>query len=452
MKNNWRQTFHPEPHSGWMNDPNGLCWYKGEYHVFFQYSPDSTDGSTSKYWGHYTSSDLINWTFHGAAVAPDTEYDKNGAYSGCAVITDERMHLFYTGNVKYEGSHDYITSGRGANVIHIASEDPYSFDKKQVLLRNIDYPSFCSCHVRDPKIWSDGQTWYMVLGARTLSDEGCVLIYKSDNLLTWLYDRVITKENFGYMWECPDYFELSDKKFLSISPQGLTHQKTKFQNVYQSGWFDITEKDHHMVPGKFHEWDMGFDFYAPQSFEAPDSRRLMIGWMGLPDIPYENPTVACGWQHCLTCVREITCDDNGNLLQAPVKELKKLRCSQTDLSADETVLVSLPFELEASPQGEFSITIDNGLIIEYNNSDGLFRLQFTDKSLGGGRDTRLCEINRCSSVHVLCDKSSIEIFLNNGSTVLSSRIYPEDESVRLTINRTDAVLWNLRKKEVVSNE
>lgn len=85
--------------------------------------------------------------------------------------------------------------------------------EKQVLLRNSDYPDFCSCHVRDPKVWKEGDIWKMVLGARTLDDEGCVLVYESDDLVNWKYTGKVYKEGYGYMWECPDYFEIDGKGF-----------------------------------------------------------------------------------------------------------------------------------------------------------------------------------------------------------------------------------------------
>lgn len=106
----------------------------------------------------------------------------------------------------------------------------------------------------------------MVLGARTLDDKGCVLFYSSGDLESWKYGGTLSTPDFGYMWECPDLLDFDGHEYLSISPQGLEHGDTKFQNVYQSGYFryDSGLKD-------FTEWDMGFDFYAPQTFVTPDA-------------------------------------------------------------------------------------------------------------------------------------------------------------------------------------
>ena len=254
----WRQSLHLEPPHGWMNDPNGLCFFNGFYHVYFQYSPADAKGGGMKCWGHYRSPDLIKWEFTGTVLFPDTAEDKDGVFSGCGVVWNDVLYLFYTGNVMEEGEHDYTRTGRGANVICVTTTDGDRMSPKKVLLRNNDYPDFCSCHVRDPKVWRENGKWHMVLGARTLEDKGCVLFYTSLDLIKWVYEGSDSIPDFGYMWECPDIFKLNGHKYLSVSPQGLRHGETKFQNVYQSGYFHYDDGIKY-----FTEWDMGFDFYAP---------------------------------------------------------------------------------------------------------------------------------------------------------------------------------------------
>ena len=120
---NWRQAFHLEPPQGWLNDPNGLCWFQGRYHVFFQYCPTASDGVGPKCWGHYETPDFLHWTFAGVPLQPDTPRDASGVYSGCAVEHDGRLRLYYTGNVKYPGNYDYITAGREGNVIFMQKSE-----------------------------------------------------------------------------------------------------------------------------------------------------------------------------------------------------------------------------------------------------------------------------------------------------------------------------------------
>lgn len=442
MTDNRRQKLHLEPPRGWLNDPNGLCFFNGKYHVFFQYSPDSADGGGKKCWGHYESPDLLKWDFVGTALFPDIPEDRNGVYSGSAIIANGAMELFYTGNVKESGNHDYITSGRGANVIRVSSKDGRSFSEKRVLLRNSDYPECCSCHVRDPKLWEENGEYFMILGARTLSNEGCVLIYKSDDLDEWRFEKKISVPDFGYMWECPDVFDIDGNRLLSISPQGLTHTEYENQNVYSSGYFRMDGEN----LGGFEEWDYGFDFYAPQTFCAPDGRRILIGWMGIGDIPYTNPTVSLGWQHCLTLPREISVSENGAVLQKPIRELELLRSGELAVSDGECKIVLFPCELYGKASGGFEITLENALSLTYDGK--IFRIEFTNDSAGCGRTVRNCAIEKCEDVRIIADTSSLEIYLDGGRKVLSTRFYPENESVNLRANGISLTGWRLNGMEV----
>lgn len=442
MSEKWRQKLHLEPPKGWLNDPNGLCFLGGKYHVFFQYSPDNADGGGKKCWGHYESPDLLKWDYVGIPIRPDIPEDKDGVYSGSAMIADGKMELFYTGNVKESGDHDYIKSGRGANVIRISSADGRNFSPKKVMLRNSDYPEYCSCHVRDPKMWEDNGKYYMILGARTLSDEGCVLIYASDNLDEWQFVQKLSVPDFGYMWECPDMFNIDGGQFLSISPQGLEHFDTKYQNIFSSGYFHV---ENNML-NNFEEWDHGFDFYAPQTFEAPDGRRILIGWFGIGDSAYTNPTVPLGWQHCLTLPRELTVDSNGDVLQNPIRELISLREENVHISDGESVKACLPFELCGKASGEFEITLDKAVKLSYNGR--IFRLEFSDENVGSGRTVRNAEIPNCKDIRIIADMSSLEIYLNDGRKVVSTRFYPENDFISLDLRGISADIYKLKGMEV----
>lgn len=432
MGMHWRQKLHLEPEQGWLNDPNGLCFYKGNYHVYFQYSPESAKGEGKKCWGHFISPDLLKWEFLGIVLEPDIPEDRDGVYSGSGIVKDDVLYLFYTGNVKEAGEHDYILSGRGANVIYVTTKDGQQMSKKKVVLRNQDYPDFCSCHVRDPKLWQENDRYYMVLGARTKDDQGCVLTYVSENLEDWQYENCYMIPGFGYMWECPDQFQINGKKYLGISPQGLEAEEFRFQNVYQAGYLE---------DGKFNEWDHGFDFYAPQTFDAPDGRRILIGWMGIGDIDYQNPTTELGWQHCLTLPREITVHSKGGLAQNPVRELRLLRKNEQTLQDGKEIKCKLPFELYAKVEGKFDLKMAGGLKIEYD--DGIFALNFEDQKLGGGRTSRKLKAENIEDIRVIADTSSLEIYLDGGRYVLSSRFYPETEEIDIKVNGMNIKLFEL---------
>ena len=229
----YREKLHLMPPVGWLNDPNGLCQLNGIYHAFFQYSPFNAEGGV-KMWGHYTSEDMIDWEYQGVKLYPDQPFDCHGVYSGSAFIEDDKMYVYYTGNVKLEdGDFDYINTGRESNTVLVVSEDGKTFGSKKELMRNVDYPSDLTCHVRDPKVWKDGDTYYMIQGARTKEDVGQALIFASKDKINWKFrSRVESEKPFGYMWECPDYFEVDGTKILSASVQGLEGGVWDDRNVF----------------------------------------------------------------------------------------------------------------------------------------------------------------------------------------------------------------------------
>lgn len=168
-------------------------------------------------------------------------------------------------------------------------------------MKNEAYPKDMSCHVRDPKVWKMDGRYYMVLGARTKEDVVELLIYESEDKYNWKHINVIkTPKPFGYMWECPDIFCLDGQWIVMTSPQGMEPYDDIGQNVYSCGYFPLYgDFRGEYTLSEYHEADKGFDYYAPQSFEAPDGRRIVIGWMGMPDAEYSNPTTENLWQHCI---------------------------------------------------------------------------------------------------------------------------------------------------------
>lgn len=450
----WRLGLHLMPPRGWLNDPNGLCQFQGVYHVFFQYTPDDPNGGT-KYWGHYTSPDLINWKFEGIALSPKEAFESHGVYSGSALVKDGKMNLYYTGNVKLTGDYDYIYEGRQGNTILVSSEDGITFGEKECLMTNSDYPSHLSCHIRDPKVVTgesigieDGNC-YMFLGARTKNDIGEVLLYRSSDLKAWeLVNILKSEENFGYMWECPDAFMLGDKKILSISPQGVEQRGIDYQNIYQAGYFEVEgsfEREHRLV--HFKEWDRGFDFYAPQTFQDDKGRRLLIGWIGMPDEPGQsNPTVEQGWQNALTVTREVFLKD-GKVMQYPAAELENLRGVRHTLEKGKSSVRRQMYDAEIEVLSEdVKIVISDGITLAYQKADRLFTLAFDEEmDLGYGRRKRSVYLKSCRHIRILADTSCLEIYLNGGEEVFTTRFYTEDGMSDFCVKQGEAevVYWEL---------
>lgn len=441
----WRMRFHIMPPVGWLNDPNGLCFYKGKYYFFFQYAPFDPEGGL-KMWGEYSSEDLLHWKYEGTPLLPDSPYDCHGVYSGSAFTEDGKMELFYTGNVKLDGAYDYINSGREANTVYTSSEDGKTFTEKECLLGMSDYPNEYTNHIRDPKVWKENEQYYMVLGGRKKNGQGAVLIYESADKKDWHYLKELTTSlPFGYMWECPDLFELEGTWILSVSPQGVERGAYFYQNIYQSGYFRLPE--HWMKDDCsndickeewFAEWDKGFDFYAPQTFRDESGRRILVAWAGMPDCEgeYTNPTVADGWQHVFTTPRALTIK-SGKVYQYPVEEICRLRNEETvrEWRADgqpQAVKIEdscFDWEITDICSNDLRITIEQDCSIEYQ--DGVFSLSFSG-SLGGGRKERKAKVNKLDEVRILADTSLLEVYLNGGEFVFTSRYYPEGEIRRIT--------------------
>lgn len=458
------QRIHLMPPTGWLNDPNGLCQKDGVFHAFFQYSPFNANGGL-KLWGHYVSRDLATWEYRGCPLLADEPFDIHGVYSGSALVEDGKIRVMYTGNVKLpdpDGVYDYVNDGREGNTVFVESpDDGETFGEKRLVMSPADYPAGLTSHVRDPKIWKDGDTYYMVQGARVRSDEdpvvtrftplhgegagtdvGEILVFSSVSLIDWqLENRVRTAERFGFMWECPDYFELDGAdmpraKFLCCSPQGVEGAEWDRRNIYSAGYFplagDITGD---CSLGEFHVWDAGFDFYAPQTFRAEDGRRIMIGWMGIGDEQgYDNqPTLDAGWQHCFTIPREVTVGENGALLQRPAREIEELHGDVLRGEGELAVSGDIARVFDASITGcadGFAAELSGALHLCWKPAEGELPARFEMRFEGGregagrGREVRWEPVDEVRDVRIIADASSVEVFVNDGALVMSTRYYP----------------------------
>lgn len=196
---------------------------------------------------------------------------------------------------------------------------------------------------------------------------------------------------------------------------------------------------------------MGFDFYAPQTFEDAKERRILIGWAGIPDAEYDNePTIAMGWQHALTFPGELTMD-NGRILQNPVEEIKKLRNSRQEIPEREAKEAPQSvFELTAAqPSGtvqSVEITCGNEFVrMEYQNQ--VFSLSIS-KEAGRGRTVRKMQLEQLSELRIFADTSLLEVFVNGGAAVFTSRFYfPNSKRTVKIKGMNENYLWSLDQME-----
>lgn len=424
----YRLRYHLMPPIGLLNDPNGLIQFKGIYHVFYQWNPfETTHGA--KFWGHYTSEDMVHWREEPIALAPSEWYDRNGCYSGSAVEADGKLYLFYTGNVKQEDG------TRETYQCLAVSENGIDFEKLGPVLR---LPGHYTSHFRDPKVWKKDDHWYMVVGAQTVEEKGAVALFHSKDLYNWEEAGRIAGsgmdglKDFGYMWECPDLIHLNGKDVLLVSPQGLEPEGDFYHNLFQSGYL-IGELDYRRMKfqhGAFTELDRGFDFYAPQTFTDESGRTILYGWMGITDeLEAYQPTIVNRWVHALTIPRELELHD-GKIFQRPVKELEKLRKNQVVVETNKFEGISAELMVDFEKTGPFKISFRNEAYLSFDEE----RLTLKRRNLmTGDLEARTCKVASVSKLQIFMDHSSLEIFINDGEEVFTARYFPDPNDAMISM-------------------
>lgn len=422
MLNHYKNYFHIEPNKGLLNDPNGLIQFKGEYYFFHQWNRFNLNHDY-KEWGLFTSKDLVHWTNRQSAILPDRSDDKNGVYSGSAVEKDGEMYLFYTGNTKINGI-------RKSYQKVVVSNDGQTFIKQE---NTIQTPEGFSEHHRDPKVWKYNGIWWMIVGAQTVENKGAITLFQSHDLLSWNYQGVFyTDPNLDQMCECPDYFSL-DKEvdILTVCPQKRTSYKEDDQPISSYAGYIVgkmnyeTKKFSHTSVIKL--LDEGFDFYAPQSFLDEKGRRIIVGWMSRMDDNQENncPTIEEGYLHCLTMPRELKWINN-HLYQIPLKEYEVLRKKKQQYKNECGIISanSKVYELMITfdkPVEDFSLSLNSNTnsILYRDGYLEIGRINWVTKEL----EIKTLKITELTKLHLFCDSSAIEIFVNDGQYVFSMRYF-----------------------------
>ncbi|EHP6454197.1 glycoside hydrolase family 32 protein [Escherichia coli] len=455
--NAWYPIFHLAPPAGWMNDPNGLIYFNGRYHAFFQHHPASAYQGPM-HWGHATSTDMLHWQHEPIALAPGDKYDRDGCFSGSAVDDDGVLSLIYTGHICLDdrGNDSIIREVQCLATSH----DGIHFEKQGCVLT----PPEGIMHFRDPKVWHEDGSWWMVIGARDASDNGQVLLYRGTSLRDWHLEHVLAHSAAGksYMWECPDFFRCGNFHWLMLSPQGMPPSGYRFRNLFQSGVLAGSWKPGSVfaLKGGFEELDYGHDFYAPQSMLAEDGRRIIMAWMNMWDSPV--PTRSEAWAGCLTLPREVF-ERDGRLCQRPVREVESLRKKCQPLSPvrlqglqllTENVQAAellVTWHTVDSHAEHYGVRLGDGLRLYVDNQAGRLVLwrYYPEEGLDGYRSVELPDTEYLT-LRIFLDRSSVEVFVNDGEATLSSRIYPQADSRQLSLYAahgdailTDGTLWML---------
>ena len=469
-----RPAFHMTPSIGWMNDPNGFSVYRGEYHLFYQYHPyDNKWGSM--HWGHVKTKDFIRWERLPAALAPDMPYDKDGCFSGGALeLPDGRQLLMYTGVRQVREPNGEV---RDFQTQCLALGDGIDYEKLEgnPVITAEDLPEGGSPHdFRDPKIWREGDTFYALMGNRPADGSGSVLLYESTDLQHWRFDGVLAAchNQYGRMWECPDFFELDGKHVLLVSPQEMNPIGLEFHagngTACIIGSYD--RRRHHQIRETVQAIDYGLDFYAPQTLEAIDGRRIMIAWMQNWETTNCQPR-GIRYFGEMTVPRELSLRD-GRLIQNPVRELENYRSYQilyknvvfsgtTSLQnvkgrvLDMTVSVRPAvengtyrwFKINVARDGEHYVTV------RYKPENNTVRI---DRSHSGFSHDIVCvrdflvrprqgEIK----LRLILDRHSLELFVNDGEQAATAMLYTDLNADAISFEVDGCIAMDVEKYDLV---
>ena len=473
-----RPAFHLSPRVGWMNDPNGFSFYRGEYHLFYQYHPYSVFWGPM-HWGHAVSRDLLHWEYLPAALAPDMPYDKDGCFSGGAVeLPDGSQMLLYTG-VQQEPQPDGTLKEVQTQCIAMGDGRDYVKCPENPILTEKDLPEGGNSRhdFRDPKVWlgEDG-TYYCVAGNCTLDDhDGQILLYSSPDAIHWSFETILAKNNgrFGKMWECPDFFELDGKYVLITSPQDMLPKGFEYHNgngtlcligSYDAPAGTFTEEHDQTV-------DYGIDFYAPQTILTPDGRRVMIGWMQNWDT-CNMRTQHEDWFGQMSLPRELSVK-NGRLWQKPIREFDALRCKRIEYQdVHVTGVVRLEgvsgrridIELELWPADpekvyrkfavRFAQDEDYHTAVSFRPGESVLKI---DRKFSGSRRAiihqRRALVNHDNGklkLRIILDRMSVEVFINDGEQVMSATLYTLQTADGVSLFADGDVLVNIVKYDIMS--
>jgi fructan beta-fructosidase len=465
----YRPQVHFSPKEKWTNDPNGMLYYKGIYHLFFQYHPGSTKWGPM-HWGHATSKDLVHWHQEPIAIYPDS---LGYIFSGSAVAD-------------FQNSSGFGKNGQVPLVAIFTHSDPvgakakrndfqnqslaYSLDEGKTwtkyalnpVLRNPGIKDF-----RDPKVmwYEPGSKWVM-----TLATKDRVTFYSSLDLKTWKKESEFGSDQgaHGGVWECPDLFTLDDKGkkvwvlIVNINPGGPNKGSA---TQYFLGDFDGNKFTPNSTDTK---WiDYGPDEYAGITWSNTGDRKIFLGWMS--NWMYANLVPTLSWRNAMTVPRELKITDVGASMfvaSRPVAELQEIQskpivAEQVKVAKDLDLSkmaknMAIPFQLnmEMDQIADFSIVLSNDsheqLILGYDKKSNQY---FIDRTSSGKIDfqtdfaakhwaPRLSNKEKMDFT-LLIDESSAELFGDEGLTVMTEIFFPQEPYNSMHVQTNDGIV--LRK-------
>ncbi|MDR2749144.1 MAG: glycoside hydrolase family 32 protein, partial [Clostridiales bacterium] len=408
-----RPVYHFSSPIGWLNDPNGFSCFNGEYHLFFQYHPYSVKWGPM-HWGHCKTRDFVSWERLPAALAPDRKFDDLGCFSGTAIEYEGKHVIMYTGvsaNGKLSRQEQCLAVGDGLNYEKLA--------RNPVIGEDALPPGSNIADFRDPKIWRDGDFFYVAAASADLSGKAQIALFRHGPDLfsaeKWVYIGALAKsEN---MWECPDLFPIGGQHALIASLMDMKADGFTFPSKYGTVFFTGNFQKNTGIFSKdsANPIDWGLDFYAPQTLQASDGRRIMIAWIQ----SWDNCLTPEGaqWSGMMSFPRELELK-GGLLIQKPARELDSRHVG--------TVLASLALDgnkaelpgvsgqcadMAVEAFGEFSISLaGNHARISFEDGCVKFERRTNEPNTAKVKAKSKDKVK----LRILLDTCSVEVFVDDG--------------------------------------
>ena len=469
----YQPNFHVTGGIGWINDPNGFAMYKGEYHLFFQYHPYFTKWGPM-HWGHVKTKDFIRWERLPAALAPDEEYDRDGCFSGSAVeMPDGRHLLMYTGVRGVRGEDGTPVDFQTQCIAVGDGVDYVKYGDNPVIGADLVPNGYSVNDFRDPKIWREGDVYRVAVACRGVDGCGAILLYRSGDAFHWSFETIAaaSEGTLGRMWECPDYFHLDGRDVLLVSQQEMPARGLEFHPGNTSACLIG-------VPGGslgrlrqefMHAIDYGTDFYAPQTLESADGRRIMIAWMQNWDTSSVVPKLPFLGQ--MTLPRELSVRV-GRLCQLPVRELESYRGGKVSFT-------DIPVEGEVRLPGvsgrclDMTVTVRRGkgmdgvqcfrmylaageknrTMLRYRPGSGTIKVDRTHSGFPHDIvNIREFPVRRDISMlklRIILDRYSLELFVNDGEQAASFILYTPEEDADIYFTCEGSAEIDVEKYELI---
>lgn len=427
-------AFHITGEKGWINDPNGLIYFNGQYHAFYQHNPYDIKWGPM-HWGHVVSDDLTNWKYLPIALTPGDDCDKNGCFSGSALIHDGKLWVVYTGFIENQG-------GDSIRQIQCLAEssDGITFKKHGVVIGEDLLPDgYAPCDFRDPKIWRYGDYFWCIVAARKVDGRGRILLFKSKDLFKWEFvNDIFGKDSAGTMIECPDYSE--ELGCLFFCEQFQPNENGIHLNVHTCRW-SLGKIDY--STGLFDEEtrgivDYGFDVYAPQTFAG---QPVYMGWLNMWD--RNVPSEKYGFAGMLTVPRTASVK-NGRFYQEPVVSCEKVYeanvCDRLEdkvvrgvITVKATDLDDLVIKMRSDGTNYTELALKDGewVFDRSKSGEAIVGVEKDSDSVNGIRRMPASG-NKKVTLQIVMDDFSVEIF--EDGRALTSTIYPPEGAEGLILS------------------